>query len=185
MHLVISVLVVASLTFALAEPARAGETGLAVPGTVVVAGDLQVNAMRWSSSPGSGGTSISLYPSGDVFVAGGLSLGGAVGLTYQSYDLGFEIWGLGLSARVGYALRVADRLLLWPRAAAHYSMAFCDETCNDFDSWSIELSAPLVFDVAPHIFIGFGPSVLYIPAQDGTASSMTSYGLRSVLGGWF
>ena len=97
---------------------------------------------------------------------------------------------MGLAPRVGYAFRLSDRLVLWPRAGLGYSLSYapCPEglTCEDttFETWDMNAAAPIVVEVVPHLFVGLGPWLAHTPAQNH-APSFTSYGLRSVFGGWF
>ena len=95
------------------------------------------------------------------------------------------MWSLRLAPRIGYAVRLGERLLLWPRAGVSNTIVFSScEPCGD-GVWDVQVEAPLVVELAPHLFAGFGPSIFHRPAQGDLTVSFTSYGFRSVLGGWF
>jgi hypothetical protein len=51
------------------------------------------------------------------------------------------------------------------------------------------IQAPLLFHMAPHLFVGAGPYVTVIrylaSGTQAAATAPTSYGLTGLLGGWF
>jgi hypothetical protein len=120
-------------------------------------------------------------------VAGGLSLGGEIYLGYSALTDLARGWALGMGARVGYAQRLADRVLVWPSASATYVHSWSSGSANPDEGrgmWLLQLKAPLILEPARHMFVGLGPMIVHIPSQHGVLST-TEYGLQSTLGGWF
>lgn len=148
-------------------------------------------------------TSFAVTPSVDWFVADGFSIGAYAGASVTSttaYATGSTLetttttaWSAG--ARFGGALRLGRLVTWWPRVGFSYGAS---HTGPSSDSNGHSLSdrggnvnayAPLLFHLAPHAFVGIGPSVTRTLAhvQEGYARSFgngTIVGAGVIVGGW-
>ncbi len=125
----------------------------------------------------SGGTwAVNLQPALDYFLTDRVSVGGVVGIGHVSGDEGTTTVSLG--ARAGFNLNLIDRLGLWPTGGlfiAHTSLPHDSNTAT-----SLALYAPFLYHLAPHLFVGAGPSF-----QHGlSGGDYTLYGLDVTIGGW-
>jgi hypothetical protein len=138
------------------------------PGQWAITGDFEGHIRN--------GWELRLHPSLDYFIAPNVSVGGLVGLTYDSGNPSTTTLDLG--ARAGYNINVADRVSFWPKVGIIYH--HFSSGGNSSSSTSLELFAPFLFHVVPHLFLGVGP-FFDLPLDSGG----NSYGLQTVVGGWF
>ena len=176
--------------------AIAKEEPFGTPGQVVITNGFAFSAERYI--PDDGGltnSSISLTPAADLFVLPGLSVGGHLGyarswLTVSPYEVTTDelMWGLNL----GYAWSPLERLSLWPSVGVSFNVSWSGGntmlgTQNQRSTGvSYGGSLPLLFHVAPHFFLGFGPIVTRYAASWGdTTQRTTRIAANTFIGGWF
>lgn len=143
---------------------------------LVVGGDLSASYFSYGGSD-STNANVSIYPGVDYFVGYRVSLGVGGSFSY-SYARGVDasngasvasryVFGGG-SVRVGYDVRATEWLSIYPRAALTLGVESFDlregSSGNRYSDLLVRahLAVPLLFHVAPHVSIGFGPYV----AQD-------------------
>ncbi len=132
----------------------------------------------------------------------------------SSAAIGNESWTYGFTAQLGFDVWLTERLSLWPRAFVTFEqeratilatvpslpMVYGPSGSSTgtavtavgssevFNSVSAGASAPLLFHLAPHFFIGFGPNVttdLYkTNAFGGAPNRTTRVGASTTIGGW-
>lgn len=131
-------------------------------------------------------------PGVDYFVVDGLSIGLQVGFqgTFSDFP---DLYSLFVAGRVGYALKLTDRVSFWPRLALEYdrtqylttaAMAV-DATAAEDDLYA-SIFAPVVVDLTPHVFVGFGPYVSRALTSDYYGfSTYTTVRFDTIVGGWF
>jgi hypothetical protein len=155
-------------------------------GTIFISGELSAAAVRYTTDEQTLNV-VSLRPSLDFFVGGGLTIGGAALVGYAGYGEGWgSDWSLGVAPRVGYAVAIHERVTIWPRASFAYDFSIPqgESLLRAEDKYSVSLEVPALVAVAPHLAVGIGPVLSYTPAQDGF-SARRAVGLSSVVGGWF
>jgi hypothetical protein len=162
-------------------------------GTKVVTGEFQLQvAQSGDDSDGSEKTtSIYVAPSLDLFVAPGLSLGGALVFSRSSSG-DFSSLGVGIAPRLGYYVPVGSSLGLWVRGHAGYFYAKTDLGPLGGESTAKSLALRgdgfLLIHVARHFFIGGGlflQTEVYAENDDGDLPKDTTYGLQTMIGGWW
>ena len=116
-----------------------------------------------------GHTSFLIRPAFDYFLWDRISLGGHVGINYESENKDHNV-GLGLGFRAGYAFSLASEWSIWPKVGI--GLHFQEDT-----TVMLEIFAPITYSPTDHFFIGLGP---YIAAGNGSA-----FGLQSAIGGYF
>jgi hypothetical protein len=125
---------------------------------------------------GDGNWELALHPAIDYFITGRFSVGGTVGIAYSPRDAG-STW-LDIGARGGFNLNITDHIGWWPNvgiSARHENVNH-----NSATSTSLNIFAPFLYHLVPHLFAGVGPSFAFqISGGDGSG-----YGLDFVLGGW-
>lgn len=131
-------------------------------------------------------TNMILRPAVDWFLMDSLSLGGFVGVEYNSAPGGSSTV-ISLGPRVGYNLPLAERLSVWPKLGFSLaSTSFEDDTIAGDEeetntSLQLNLFAPLMFHPAPHFFLGLGPALDQDLSGDSKA---TTVAVRLTIGGW-
>lgn len=130
-------------------------------------------------------TSLVLRPAVDWFFTDSISLGGFVGVEYNSAPGGSSTV-ISLGPRLGYNLPLAERLSIWPKLG--FSLASTsiedDTVAGDEESnTSVQLNlfAPLMFHPVQHFFLGLGPALDQDLSGDNKA---TTIAVRLTLGGW-
>jgi hypothetical protein len=166
--------------FAFASPARAeraigsGGSGFGAPGQVVITGDLEGHLRN--------GWQLRLHPALDYFIASNISVGGVAGITYNSGNPSVTTFDLG--ARAGFNLGINDALTFWPTVGIFFHHTSVGSTAasngSSSNSSSLEIFAPFLYHLVPHLFVGAGP--IFDLALNGGGNS---YGLQTVVGGWF
>ena len=177
-------------------------TGLGAVGQIAISDDLHVTAS--SSSQSSMGqsfksTTIVLQPAIDFFLAPNLSIGGQLQLGRSSSNANGDTTTttIGLLPRIGYNIPIGPTASIWPRASLaylHYSYSTAG-AAYDNSNYTVSFIAfvPLLFQPAPHFFIGGGPylSTDLISKYDsgggvsGDTFKTTTFGLQSTVGGYF
>jgi hypothetical protein len=179
-------------------PALTGPAdGFGLPGQIAVSADLQL-ALIHSSAGSSSSTGFVIQPAGDYFVAPHISVGGLIG-----YGRGSASAGLGpgsvsgtttvlvIGVRGGYDIGLTSLISLWPTLTLGYEHQSTTGVGNtDVSGYSIplEIFAPFLFHVAPHLFLGLGPifgTELANSVEGNDQPKTTRYGFQSVVGGYF
>ena len=131
-------------------------------------------------------TSLILRPAVDWFFTDSISLGGFVGVEYNSAPGGSSTV-ISLGPRLGYNLPLSERLSLWPKLGFSLaSTSFDDDAVvgdEDESNTSVQLNlfAPLMFHPVQHFFLGLGPALDQDLSGDNKA---TTIAVRLTLGGW-
>ncbi|CAN5748334.1 hypothetical protein BH11MYX4_BH11MYX4_42870 [soil metagenome] len=142
-------------------------------------------------------TAVSLAPGFDVFVARHVSGGAAGRVCYSSRGSAREIEGGG-GPRFGVDIPLGPSLSLYPRLLVTYARgtvesttlrgAYSTRTTSSGAVFAASLYAPLLFHVATHAFVGFGPSLTQEISRsvDGGSGNPvgTRIGAALVVGGW-
>jgi hypothetical protein len=179
-----------------AAPMVPAGVGLGAPGQITLSDDVSVMAMHYSSSymgQSTTQTAIVLQPAIDVFVAPNLSIGGQVRIVVNSIETN-DSTTIGLLPRIGYNIPIGPTASIWPRASLGYIRNSISGNGSSSSNYSVAFIAfvPVLFQPAPHFFIGGGPYLstdLVAKFTSGGASSdsskLTAFGLQSTLGGYF
>lgn len=146
-------------------------------GQLVISDDLW-GSIGYTSVSGPGDQFfIRLTPAADYFLKENLSLGGFVTLQ-TAFQEGDDPLTVGLGVRGGYNIPMNEKVSVWPRlglAVVH------DSFIGDTTYLEISLSAPFLVHVAPHFFIGGGPSLVTDIGDDTAATLQVS----TIIGGYF
>ena len=163
----------ASAQDGVAAPARV-DNGFGAPGQIAISGEMEGHLHN--------GWELRLHPALDYFIAPNVSVGGALGITYDHPGSPSpSVTTVEVAARVGYNLNIVDRISFWPRvgiAYSHTSVASSPSTSSS--STALTLFAPFLYHLVPHLFVGAGPS--FGLSLNGGGNS---YGLDTIVGGWF
>ena len=175
-------------------PAGAAPIALGAAGQLVISDDLLVAATRTSQSfmgQRQSYSSITLQPAIDVFVAPNFSIGGQVRISVFSSD-GNNSTTIGVLPRIGYNIPIGPVASIWPRISLAYLHTSSDVTGGGASTSSYTFSfiafVPILFQPAPHFFIGGGPylSTDLISKVESTDSyKSTDIGVLSTVGGYF
>ncbi len=178
----------------LARPARAegeaagfapattsGGTGFGAPGQIVISMGPTTDEHVFFHKQSGGGWQLQLSPALDYFLTARVALGGVVGFRYDSTGGGngdgstrFDLGG-----RVSTNFDFNDRFGVWPLAGLFFERTSATHTSTT-NTW-LELYAPFLFHLAPHFFVGVGPSFqLNLSGPD-----TNQIGVDSVIAGWF
>jgi hypothetical protein len=133
---------------------------------------------------------IRLEPSADYFLQQNLSVGASalVGLAFGDSTA----VGLGVMARLGYALPLNERVSIWPKVG--FGIDFTHVTGGSDVSFVLDVNAPILFHVTPHFFVGAGPQVRALISDGiGSLGSDQGYfsgadvtlGISTTVGGYF
>lgn len=164
---------------------------------------LPLGALSFASVSAGGATttSVTVDPELLVFAADHFLLGGDVAFTTTSASgstRGSTGWGAGVHA--GFSVDLGEAVSLLVVGTIGYSSqqstvtAFSSTFTDTRNALSAGLSAPILFHVAPHFFLGFGPSGTWeltasVSSSSTPGSSDVSKGhviaLSSLIGGWF
>jgi hypothetical protein len=162
-------------------PAAAFGGGFGSQGQVVVSADLQLSIIHQSSG---GGTAVLIQPALDYFLAPNFSVGGLVSYAHGSAaSIGDNTFGF--QVRAGYNLAINDMFSFWPRLGLGYfhgSATFMGMDQSAYDV-PLQIFAPVLWHVVPHLFIGFGPTLTTDLAA--TDTKLTFVGVQSTIGGYF
>jgi hypothetical protein len=185
------------MTFALPRPARAegetngfaptstsGGTGFGAPGQIVISMGPTTDEHLFFHKQSGGGWQLQLSPALDYFLTARVALGGVVGFRYDSGGAGTGTNADGstrftLGGRVSTNFDFTDRFGVWPLGGLFFETTSANHTSTT-NTW-LELYAPFLFHVAPHFFVGAGPSFqLNLSGPD-----TNQIGVDSVIAGWF
>jgi hypothetical protein len=160
------------LGLALSSPAAAqplGNSGgpFGAAGQVVITGELEAHLRS--------GWELHLQPSADYFIVPNVSVGGVIGYLHHSGNPALDVFNLG--ARAGYNLGINPVASFWPMVGISVSRQFGSGGSTTTD---LTIFAPFLYHLVPHLFIGLGPQ--FDLALNGGGNT---YGLQSVVGGWF
>jgi hypothetical protein len=148
--------------------AQGGGNAFGAPGQIAITGEFEGHLLN--------GWELRLHPSLDYFIANNVSIGGVVGIKYNS---GGSATTIDLGVRAGYNLNIVNQVSFWPTVGIFYSHFSADGQASG-SSTSLRIFAPFLYHIAPHFFLGAGP-IFNLPLDNGG----NSYGLQSVVGGWF
>jgi hypothetical protein len=169
--------------------------GAALPASMLTVGG--------STTSNNGGSSIgfSFAPAADYFVINNLSIGGSVLFGFysispscpsgvmcqnQSND---SLTAYGFVPRIGYNIALSDLVSWWPKVYFAYEGFSINNNGGYGNGASIGLSAPFLFHVASHFFLGIGPyvgtQVMNSANGQSVDSKTTTYGAAATVGGWF
>jgi hypothetical protein len=146
-------------------------------GQVVIDGDIDTQTTwTWYSGIGSSAFYGTFQPGVDFFVTDHLSLGVA---PYVSYEHGngvdastgaavsYTTTSFGIEHRIGLDVPVGNFLSWYPRVGLVYGADTYDETSGPSENspissrLALHVYAPLLVHAAPHLFVGFGPSLFH------------------------
>lgn len=188
------VLAAVLLTLAAARAARAqgeagfapapaaGGTGFGAPGQFVISMGPTTDQHLFFHKQSGGGWQLQLSPSLDYFVTPRLAVGGVLGYHHESGGAGTNANGTDIitfGVRASTNFDFNDRFGVWPLVGLFY-----DHTSQNHGSTTntwLELYVPFLFHLAPHFFVGAGPSF----QLDLSGPDANQFGIDSVLGGWF
>ena len=137
-------------------------------------------------------TTLILRPAVDYFVIDYLSIGGFLGVQYDSTS-GGSTTAVSIGPRVGYNIPLSERFSIWPKVG--FSFASTSQETDDVTengvtiegesetstSLQLNLFAPFMFHPVQHFFIGFGPAFDLDLTGDSKATTIAA---RLTLGGW-
>lgn len=163
-------------------------------GQVAISSDAGLSISNTSISGVDGSsTQLVLRPAVDYFVIDYLSIGGFLGLEYNSAPGGSST-AMSIGPRVGYNIPLSERFSFWPKVGFSFAstsqktdaVTLADGTtvnASDRSSTSVQLNlfAPLMFHPVQHFFIGFGPAFDLDLSGDNKATTIAA---RLTLGGW-
>jgi len=171
---------------------------------IVLSGEMTAGA-AWTTYAGvsSSSTTLTIAPGIDYFVVNHFSVGGAFSVRSghitginpsAGYPVSDDVASVGGTLRFGVDLPMSTWLSFYPRGSISAGVVRYDEkSSNGENSYSVNvisvgLYAPMLLHLAPHAFVGFGPSVARdldsaIP-HSRIESRSTSAGASLVVGGW-
>jgi len=174
-------------------PADSPSGVFGLDGQLAISSDAGLSISNTSISGQDGSaTSLVLRPAVDYFVIDNLSLGGFLGVEYNSSPGGSStVFAIG--PRVGYNVPLSRMFSIWPKIGfsfASTSQEQDDVTMGDITiegddetSTSLALNAfvPVMFHPVEHFFLGFGPALDTDLTGDSKATTLAG---RLTLGGW-
>ncbi|HET6281382.1 MAG TPA: SH3 domain-containing protein [Polyangia bacterium] len=137
----------------------------------------------------------------DFFAPHHISVGGSVGYFRLSEkpagapsDVKFS--GFLIAPRLGYAALLAPKVVMWPRIGFTFtriSVENSGQTVSETTAYALTVEVPLVFIVAPHVFlslaptldVGLGGSVSSSNMSTSRDQTITSFGLQAAFGAFF
>lgn len=163
-------------------------------GQLAVSSDAGFSLSNTSISGADGSTTtLELRPAVDYFIADYISIGGFLGLDYNSTPGGSSTT-FSIGPRVGYNIPLSDRLSLWPKVGLSFASTNQDQDdvelpdggtveADDESNTSLQLNlfAPFMFHPVEHFFIGIGPAFDLDLTGDSKATTLA---VRLTLGGW-
>ena len=170
-------------------------------GQLVISDDMFVSILSSKQSPPDGSTGVTssstttffLRPAVDIFVAGGLSIGGQVSLSYYSVDdSNSSTTSIGVVPRIGYNIPLGSKASIWPRVGADYYYTSYSSTSGypSTNGYTFTFAAfvPFLFHPVPHFFIGGGPTYstdLVAQYDNVDTTRFSQFGVQSTIGGYF
>jgi hypothetical protein len=161
-------------------------------GSVVLTNALGLSAQVSTYTTSSALTSFDVSPSFDYFVASNVSLGVGATFSHAGRSDGYHDDVYEAAPRVGFAVPLGRHVTLHPKlsigAGSRSSSSSTAEQESRTYVWG-GLSAPVLVDVAPHFFVGFGPVLvqeIFRKYERGySGERLTRIAADGVLGGWF
>jgi hypothetical protein len=183
-------------------------------GEIVLSSDLGVSGggTSYTDAGGNSSWSVAIAPAFDGFVAHNISFGVGFDI-FSGSENGTDVStgthytstrsGGSLAPRLGWNISIADWLSVWARLTIGYGLAHRDLqelTASDHYSeryaW-VGIYVPVLFHLAQHFFVGFGPSastdlahwftpdnsIQWIPTQS-TNNRGSTVGAALTVGGW-
>jgi len=158
-------------------PAATSGSGFGAPGQIVLSmGPTTDEHLFFHKSTG-GGWTLQLSPALDYFLTSRVAVGGVLGYRHASGGAGSDSVTLGARASTNFDFN--DKFGVWPLGGLFFNHTSADHTSSS-NTW-LGFYVPVLFHVAPHFFVGLGPSLEW--NLQGKNDSV--WGLDSVLGGWF
>lgn len=159
----------------------AGGPGFGTTGQFVISMGATADEHLFFHKASGGGWTLHLAPALDYFIVPRVSVGGVLAYTHGSGG-GTNASGsnaITFGARAGYNFDINDRFGVWPMGGiiVDWFSANHVSTTNTFFS----VFAPFLFHIAPHFFVGAGPSFL----ANLSGPDANQYGIDSIIGGWF
>jgi hypothetical protein len=157
-----------------APPAVAPGGGFGAPGTWVFTFETADGGSGYASfhKVSGGGSTVTLNPGADYFLAPDISLGAT--LTFSHTSGGGSIVGGGL--RAGYAVPLVGDFGFWPSLRVFVVHG----TSPSSTTTSMGVFAPFLWHATTHFFLGGGPDL----NTNLSGGNYTEYGLDFILGGW-
>ena len=172
--------VVAGALLVLPAPARAQDPGGAGPGQgfgaqgqLAISGELAASFDKVNHA----GWTLTLQPSADYFILPSISAGLVAAFSMGNDSFKRELIG----ARAGYNLNLTDHLGVWGKVGAAFQHASVGSPSVSSSATYLTIDVPILYHLAPHLFVGIGPYYYLKVAGDGN----TGYGFHSLVGGWF
>jgi hypothetical protein len=159
-------------------------------------GTKNTRALGFAFDMGAANASLASRPLGmgghvgfDSFIAEGLSVGGEFGFHVATAEGGF--YDIGGGPRVGYALRLGDKIAFWPMVTLDY-MAGTVPGANggspSLENLRAGASFPLVLTMGGQVAFELGPMAstdLWRSEGGQDASRVNLLGMRTGIVGWF
>jgi hypothetical protein len=163
-------------------------------GQLAISSDAGFSLSNTSISDVDGSTTqLIVRPSVDYFVVDYLSLGGFLGLEYNTTPGGSSTQ-MSIGPRVGYNIPFSERFSFWPKLGFSFASTSQEEEDtetpdgevilgSDESSTSLQLNifAPVMFHPVEHFFLGLGPAFDLDLTGDDKA---TTIAVRLTIGGW-
>ena len=192
-----------------AEPASLVRLGAA--GQIVLSSDLAFSMTYTSlSAPTSSAhrdsiVTLVIGPAADYFLSTNISVGGTAQFIFIKQG-SQDTTGLGIAPRVGVLFPMSDKLSFWPKVSLGYFQTSTPNVVATTASTSLSndppadngslthkvvqagIFAPVTYELAPHFFVGLGPTLtIDLWAKEGRSSvdKATTFGIASVVGGYF
>jgi hypothetical protein len=150
------------------------------------------------SMGGTSQTNFGIAPAADYFIAPNISIGGIIGVSHGSVDLGggYSASGTGfvIGPRVGYVVNLNDQVSLWPRLSIQYAYESVSSGGTDGSLSAVPLvvDVPILWHPASHFFLGAGfvlSTQLSNSASAGGVSvdqpKTTDIGIDAMIGGYW
>jgi hypothetical protein len=154
-----------------------------------------------SSTSNNGGSTFgfSIAPAADYFVIDHLSIGLELLLGYSSFSPpsfgGMSLpsgntTSYGFAPRLGYDVPLGTNLSIWPKVFfEHLGYSDGGSASGYGNIQLLGAYVPVLYQVAPHFFLGLGPNVVTElgASSDGNSATnkATAYGVFASIGGWF
>lgn len=179
-----------------AESQKEEEDAFGRPGQLVFWGGGAIfSGTRTSSTdnrPSATASTVDLAPSFGFFLSKTLLLEAAARIWRQSDSVQTQ-YGFGLETGLGFNVPLSPLVSLLPevRIGIGWSESSCFDYygCNDQSNvqyWN-GLGMPILFHLAPHLFIGAGPAVKYTFMKTDDYDDVPNaldFSLRALIGGW-